>query len=284
VLRLLKTAVREMWGGLLEVGAEDRILNPRDGAPHNLPGELIVSLTSYPPRFATLRFTLGTLLDQTVKPDRIILWIASADMAGLPEIPDGVEVRECDDCRSFKKLVPALEAFPDAFMVTADDDVCYPPNWLETLLAANDGSSIVCNHARRVSGRPYHEWPSRVVAPAPSSDLMPTGIGGVLYPPRSLHSMVTDRSAFMSLCPTGDDLWFYACARRAGTKVRTISKPLRLIPWRGSQKVALFDDNEAGENDKMLANLAPITNSGSCGSTPYSPPSGRASVASPCAR
>ena len=41
---------------------------PVSGAPrqHNLPHELIVSLTSYPRRYPTLDFTLRSLLDQVV--------------------------------------------------------------------------------------------------------------------------------------------------------------------------------------------------------------------------
>src|SRR4051812_27537547 len=86
---------------------------------HLLGGELIVSLTSYPPRFATLALTLRSLLDQSIAADRTILWVAPEDKKLLPpEVRDlalnGLEIRECADWRSYKKLVPTLINFPDA--------------------------------------------------------------------------------------------------------------------------------------------------------------------------
>jgi len=112
-----------------------RLRHPRRGRAHNLGSELIVSLTSHPPRFPTLHLTLGCLLDQSFRADRVILWIAHDDMALLPAAVRklerrGLEIRACDDIRSYKKLVPALEAFPHAFIVTADDDLELAPDWL----------------------------------------------------------------------------------------------------------------------------------------------------------
>ena len=46
---------------------------------HQLPAPLIVSLTSYPVRFKTLPKTLKCLLNQSIIPDKIILWIAYED-------------------------------------------------------------------------------------------------------------------------------------------------------------------------------------------------------------
>ena len=88
---------------------------PGSQRPHNLLGELIVSLTSYPRRFPILKFTIRSLLNQTVRPDRVILWLAEDDVTYLPSAVRrlaGLEVRTCPDLRSFKKLIPALEQFP----------------------------------------------------------------------------------------------------------------------------------------------------------------------------
>ena len=56
----------------------------------------------------------------------------------------GLEIRECDNLRSFKKLVPALQTFPNAFIVTADDDLYFAPNWLETLATAAEAGVMAC--------------------------------------------------------------------------------------------------------------------------------------------
>jgi hypothetical protein len=230
---------------------------------------LIVSLTSYPARFGTLYLTLGCLLDQTVKPDRVILWIAHDDMLRLPPAvraleKAGLEIRACDDLRSFKKLVPALEAFPDAFIVTADDDIFFRRNWLEELVDGFEPHVIACHRAHRMKRsangnlEPYLDWEFDVqdsAARKPSTDIMPTGGAGALYPPRSLDVRVTDRELFLRLCPTGDDLWFYWCARMAGTRHQKVGRKIQLTPWPGSQRSTLWTSNELGGNDAALAVL-----------------------------
>ena len=104
--------------------------------------ELIVSLTSYPDRIPYIHKTINTLLNQTLKPDRLILWLADSQFPNkeedLPQnllklIDLGLEIRWCEDLRSYKKLIPALKEFPNDIIVTADDDLYYTPDWLESL-------------------------------------------------------------------------------------------------------------------------------------------------------
>ncbi len=236
--------------------------------PHGLPAPLMVSLTSYGPRFPVLHLTLRSLLRQTVAPDQILLWIAQEDLARLPrkvlELSSaGITIRSCEDVRSYKKLVFALEEHPDAFIAIADDDVFYEPTWLEQLVRGYDPAepTIVCGRAHRVRlGPDGHIAPYRAWEPAvtdepsrrPSSDLLPTGCGGVLYPPRSLHPDVTRRELFEQLSPSADDLWFYWMARRAGSKYKVAGDKFRIIEWPREQQDSLFARNAAGENDRQI--------------------------------
>lgn len=246
-----------------------RAPDPVRPAPHKLPGELIVSLTSYPARYATLDLTLRSLLAQSVKPDRLILWIAHGDMDLLPErvralLEEGVSIRACDDIRSYKKLIPALEAFPGAFIVTADDDVHYASDWLATLAdGVTPGErTIVARRTHRVKRRedgriaPYAEWQWDVrdaAARRPSTDLMPTGAGGILYPPGAFAPAVLDRDRFTRLCPDGDDIWFFWLARLNGTRHRQAGGRFWRINWPSSQGSSLWSSNEEGGNDRMIA-------------------------------
>src|SRR5882757_9969542 len=77
-------------------------------AAHNLPRPLIVSLTSYPPRFKTLDLTLRCLLAQSIRADQTILWIAHRDRQAITEeieslTSKGLTIRYCEDVRSHKK-------------------------------------------------------------------------------------------------------------------------------------------------------------------------------------
>lgn len=244
-------------------------ISPRRRA-HGLPGEMIVTLTSYPPRFSTLSFTLRSLMEQSTPADRIALWIAEDDADKLPSdvtdlIGRGVELHLCADVRSFKKLVFAVETWPDAFLVTTDDDVFYPPEWLAGLAEgfAPAAPTIVCHRAHRIpafsDGAPpkYVEWDWDVQderARSPSADLMAVGVGGVLYPPRALHAEVTDRESFTRLCPNADDLWFFWCARRAGTLYKKIGAVFPLLYWDSSQDERLFESNTTA-NDEQFTRL-----------------------------
>ena len=71
---------------------------------HYLPYDLIVSLTSYPPRFKDLHKTIKTLVNKSLKPDKVILWISYSDKALIPHKVKQIEkkvqffnIMYCDD-------------------------------------------------------------------------------------------------------------------------------------------------------------------------------------------
>lgn len=186
---------------------------------HHLPKELIISLTSYPPRYDTLRMTLECLLTQTIRPNRVILWIAYEDIDLLPTCVSelelwGLEVRLTKNTRVFKKIIPALMEFPEAFIITADDDAYYSPDFVETLLQSWDGSNnqIVSHTVHRIvcdpQGMPvsYKDWEWNVRGPQEGELLFAVGVGGRLYPPGSLAvPQVFDEEAYMKAA--ADDMW-----------------------------------------------------------------------------
>jgi hypothetical protein len=233
-----------------------RWLNRKTGRPHKLPHQLIVSLTSYPVRFNTLPLTLKCLLTQTVKPDRLILWIAYSDktlltdkILGLQE--DGLEILYCDDIKSYKKIIPLLQIVKDAFIVTADDDVYYWPTWLEELSEeySGDDREILCHNAHKIlmteAGQPlpYLDWKLNMEDNDASPLVFPTGLGGVMYPPNVFHPDVLETDLFMSLCPAGDDIWLYWMARRKGSRARKIGAKRRFVLWPGTQDTSLWKNN-----------------------------------------
>lgn len=241
------------------VRAVKRFPTIRNRRPHGLGAPLVVTLTSYPPRFPTLANTLRSLLDQSVAADHTILWIAHADLPLLPadvlSLADhGLQIRGCEDLRSYKKLIPALEAYPDSFLVTADDDVYYPPEWLGSLTSEvrPDCREVVAGRVHMAhldpDGRalPYAGWElatSTRRATSPTTRLFPTGVGGILYPPGCFAAEVRDQAEFLRLCPYGDDIWFFWMARRGGTGQTQAAHGFHIVPWPGSQDVALYHEN-----------------------------------------
>jgi len=235
---------------------------------HGLPWPLVVSLTSYRPRFPTLHLAIKCLLSQSVRPDHIVLWVARDEINELPRRVQalrshGLEIRSCDDLRSYKKIIPSLESFPDAAIVTADDDSYYERRWLAGLVDAADPSrrEVLCYRSRRISyaesgsPNPYRSWPR--CQPGEVGGV-PIGVGGVLYPPGALPAATTDRSVFMDLCPTTDDLWLFWMLAVSGTPTRTVTqaRPPR-SGWVGAGRVTLSRGNMGGGgNDRAVAHLA----------------------------
>lgn len=234
-----------------------------------LPGRLRISLTSYAPRFDCLHKTLRSLLCQTIEPDELTLWIAHGDRHLLPHdvllLADfGVTIRFCEDIRSYKKIIPALLEDQDCFIITADDDVCYPTNWLANFVESYhaDNKTVLCQRAHRIrlsprgNPLPYAEWIHDVAADQPSCLTFATGIGGVFYPPNVFHREVCNESIFMNLCPTADDVWLYWMARLQGARIQRIKGPRRFTTWKGSQDDALWIENVKGRaNDRQIDKL-----------------------------
>lgn len=243
---------------------------PLEIKKHGLPSDLVISITSYPDRFDTLHLTLACLLNQTIMPDRLVLWIAHQDREALPkEVLNlrqyGLEIKLCEDIKSYKKIIPTLKNNPDCFIVTADDDVYYWQTWLEELVKGwhRNKDCVIAHRVHRIKKKsetslfPYSQWDLNFTKDLTPSRLnFPTGIGGVLYPPGVFHEDVLDIEIFMDLCPHGDDIWLYWMYRMNGVEVKPTGKNRMFINWPDSQDGALWKENlNNGRNDEQIQNL-----------------------------
>jgi hypothetical protein len=237
----------------------------QSGRKHSLPARLVVSLTSHRKRFPTLHLTLRCLLSQNIKADELVLWLGYEDAPSLPsEVfalkAHGLVVRECEDIGPFTKIIPSLKEFPDAFVVTADDDTYYPRDWLDHLVSEYIfDDEILCRRAHRILlddgglPLPYPEWDRDIEEKGFGPDIFPTGVGGVFYPPDVLPAETLDLSSIRRLCPRADDIWLYWMASLAGRRFRRVGPRIECLSWRGSDAAALFHDNlRAGGNDKQI--------------------------------
>lgn len=199
--------------------------------------QLVVTLTSYGRRATkTVPYVLASLLVQTKRPDRIILWLDDVNFSEehLPKrllvMRDkyGIEIRFCEDIRSYKKLVPTLQLCPDDILVTVDDDLLYKRKLLASLYEAHikTPGMRLCSLGHQPTFEkgvfaPYKKWVHNVMFHS-EKPIFPLGGAGTLYPPHSLYADVVDKSLFMRLAPQADDVWFWAMGEIAGTKTRLI--------------------------------------------------------------
>lgn len=218
---------------------------------------VIVSLTSIPSRLPTLHLVIRSLMTQTVQPNKIVLWLHKDLKAQLPKPLKKLqgsyfEIAYSDLHCSHRKLIHSLEKYPDAIIITCDDDLMYRKNWLETLYKEHlkNPESIIGNHCvhinhdKKANPLPFKKWRVNESDKINKKAFVPIGAWGILYPPNSLDPTVQDVSLFMKLAPKADDLWFKAMALRN----ETLSLPAEVvaknpIPIAGTQKVALKSEN-----------------------------------------
>ena len=82
--------------------------------------KIIASLTSYPARINIVPYVIASILNQTMKPDKIILWLAEAQFPDkeLPKVFDevkacGVEIKFCPEgIGPHKKYYYAMKEYP----------------------------------------------------------------------------------------------------------------------------------------------------------------------------
>ena len=80
--------------------------------------KVMISLTSFPARINEVKYTIYSLLNQTYKPNKIVLWLGEDKFinkeSDLPkELLDftqkGLSIKFVKDLRSYTKLIPALK-------------------------------------------------------------------------------------------------------------------------------------------------------------------------------
>lgn len=232
---------------------------------------LIVSLTSYPARIKNVWLVIKTLLNQKDIDDfAIILWLSREQFPdGMDSLPynlkrlcsNGLIIRFVDDdLKSHKKYFYAFKEFPNNVIITVDDDVLYPSNLINVLFTAHNRykDCVICNRGAVISKNlPYRKWEHIKNHMIPQNDILPTGIGGVLYPPKSYHKEIFNIDAIKQTCINGDDLWLNFMCRIVGTKIVRTKEKFGFITVISSQKSALSISNiECDKNDQQIFNIS----------------------------
>lgn len=199
---------------------------------------IVVSLTSYGRRVRScVYYTLVSMLRQTVQPSRIILWLADDEWSDviLPEKlinlrGKNIEIRFCDDSRSYKKLIPTISLCPNSTIITIDDDMIYSSDTVQNLLNAHSKypHDIICFDAsfpNIENGIPKHYslW-KKCTHECSGKIIFPIGSGGILYPKEFLELDFIKDKVSLELCPFADDIWFWFCGVRGEYVKRFIKK------------------------------------------------------------
>lgn len=188
--------------------------------------ELVVSLTSEEHNFKILPITLSSLLNQKLKPDRIILWLDQDgyDLTTLPYeitkfIKNGLEIRFIKDLGEYNKTIYPIKEFQKSIVVTAKENVYYPSDWLKKLYISYIASPEDIHVHKTI-----HKSEEKS-----DFEYIPNSLGGILYPPNCFTKEALREDIFLQNAPESDNVWFWLIAVLNGRKIRVVKNHIKFF-------------------------------------------------------
>ncbi len=228
-----------------------------------------ISLTSWHPRLPELPLVLLTLLNQTLRPKEVVVWLTAQDEVALAgPVKElfgafGVRFAVCDDLKQHKKWLPMIEEGQREPFVICDDDIIYPREWFAALVAEDCSDvyvggkchSITFNSDKAVNS--YSAWDKQIRTDGQPSHLtFITGCGGGIIHPQRISLRFLDRSEMFKQCPRSDDLWLKAAHLAQGIPCYKTHYSFPCLELPGADESGLAVSNvDQGGNDRQIQNL-----------------------------
>ena len=233
--------------------------------------KIVVSLTSFPARIDKVHLVIRCLKRQTVRPDKIVLWLSKEQFNGfmLPDnltslVDDVFEIRmEDKDYRSHKKYCYSFKEFNNDLVILVDDDIYYQSTMIEELLKGlyKHPNAVICQYGSMMRFNedgtlpPFNAWWKEKRESRFSKDFFFGTGGGSLFQPNRIVDTILDIELAMRLAPSADDIWVNAMVRLSGLSIYKIECGL-LLQMTEQQASALKQQNSySGQNDEQFKNV-----------------------------
>jgi hypothetical protein len=227
-----------------------------------------ISITSWMPRKDPLPLVLLSMIEQSLRPAAVHVWLSAEDQEMISAhhrdffVEYGVQFHETDNIGPHKKWLPLIESGYETPFVIADDDTYYPRDWFAALVneAREHPDEIIAHrcHQMKVDANgmpePYAEWQRGVMGQRESSHyLFAVGCGGTLVRPAAIAEEFRSRELIDKLCHRADDVWLKAACIHSGYKVRKSEYNFPSLDYPGTTQSGLAVTNvDQGENDQQL--------------------------------
>ncbi len=218
---------------------------------------VVVSLTSFPVRIGRIWIVIESILRQTVRPNRIILWLSREQFPNeekdlpqnlLDQHCRGLDIRFVDgDIRSYKKFYYLIKEFQDILALTIDDDLLFPSYYLNNIYECylrHPGKVIASFGFRYVwdDSFGYIKYIPQQIQPDESGHNLFLGTGGGTLFNTSWLKNIDELDVILDLCPTADDIYFNSLIKRNGLAI-TFYKNAPLLSITSENSSKLVDYN-----------------------------------------
>lgn len=236
-------------------------------------GSIFISLTTYPARIESAYYAIRSILDQTIRPNKIILTLVKEEFPqGEDSLPQNIiSLKEkgliilwaSENLRPHNKYFYSMQEYPSALIITIDDDILYPRDTIKKLIKCYKKfpyaisalhtdkftfeNNRLCNYSKAIINYKKEIY-------IPKSDLLAEGFAGVLYPPSILPQETFRKDLILKHAPIADDIWLKCIELKNNIPVVRAARNHNVIVLPQFQESALFLQNrEKKLNDKQLA-------------------------------
>ena len=207
------------------------------GVKRNLP--VIVSIYAASNELKNMHLTIYSLLNQTMKPDKIILWVDdSEDLQSLSYeitqfIKNGLEIKFVKELGPYTAAYNAIKDYSESINVIAQNGFYYPTTWLKKLYASyiqysEDIQVHIANRVKLKENKVFSSkfWEKEVKKDSADFSYIMNNNGGILFPPNCFGNDFLRTDIFLKYAPVNSELWYWVMSLVYGRKIRVVKNAL----------------------------------------------------------
>lgn len=203
--------------------------------------KIIVSFTTWIERDGFVRDMLEHFQNQTMHPDKIILWLSKEEYKTIPHRLSKLkeqglldEIKLVSGNTYAHKRWNVFKKHDDSYVILLDDDIYYPEDYVESLYkAAKKYKCPCCYFGRTVDYESGTRNQIEFEHLSPKNDLL-SGLS--CFPPHSLPKEVLDKkytNARNQYCTRCDDSWVWAALKKHDISIYNIHEFISYsVDWR----------------------------------------------------
>ncbi len=239
--------------------------------PEEKRATIIVTMTSFPARIASIWIVFESLLRQRLQPKQIWLYLSEEQ---FPEHKLPISLNKYlnnnflkiiwtkQDIKSYKKFWYFIKDYPNESFITLDDDIIYHSNIVRCLVEGHKNSPgyvLACycykiKHNSDGSLKPYKLWDKKTIKGDCGLNIFFGSGGGTFFPAGCLKGADTDFDVINKICPLADDIWLNIFVRLNGFQVLCVrDRRWSLVSVPIEKNISLSSQNlKKDKNDEQL--------------------------------